>query len=1381
MKSKVCVFEKMNTDISDRFLPEGVYRNMINCRVGNLNEEGGGVVKNIKSTLAITPPDYGTGIVPTYIGGCLYSKASSVIAFKKHGVTLFITSYNIKTGVETILYKAINTIDCTKRITHSVVLDDLLYWVDGAGKIRKINLATIAVTDALTSEQMMIDKFPPMFPPTTESKVDATFSGNNITDTTFQFAYCWEYEDKEVSSYSPFSKSVIPFTADDENFPRNAIDVTVRTGDLQVTKIYIAYRQGNDKDWLLAEKLDKEELVISDDTTYVYRFYNDSFLSGLVQTKVLTNTNNPFYWFGALTLTKDNFLVAGLLKDGLTKPTGLTLALTKTILSTTVKIAGYKFGAKHKFGAIFRDENGRTDGVDATAEIEIPFFTDGDSYTTVKDIVRTTHNPYVNIGWEITGSAPSWAKSMSIVYLGNSTLVTFIQHVTKAIEDVGIYTYIDISPLNTLKDTTSILDPGTPSSILPSYVFTEGDRIRFITEKDGTLLQGTYDYEIKGYVSEITDSDGNIYFKDTIYVSKITDWLGDNIGEGSTYEIYTPKKQFSDDIYYEIGEVFTCSNGTILTTSGTLSDGDIYTFNRDMSAYIIGELVSDKVLGREDYAYSGNAGIVPKLDVIKSAEGIYPEAMVIPGKDADVANVYFYKNTTGSSQTVTVSGSYNIITETDNGCSFVLRHMASNDSIKQTRTIYTVPNTNGGTIITEKGTISYSITVSNNEYLYFYFDVPGKSNIFLHSPVNIEISVKITDFSISGSVESRHYSDYWQSDEHSYGRPYLELEENTTTKNSIVNTGKYFVGTDMNQINLIDSLNVKNVPYEHGLITGLLSRGDTLKVLCPDKEISFYLGKEEYMTGGGQRQLALTDSFIGTMRPYETDYGTENPESIMVDGSDVYYYDKKNKTIICSSKNGQIDIGRYGAKTYLSDVTARLYSFPVHEVFIGSNVKNDEILIVFTFTGSSVLPSGFVALSAGTGKTWVDLSSAPNGDIYACSNNGDIYKRTNGTGAFTALGQTSRDWARITVAPNGNVYACTYSGDIYKQTAGAGNFVALSQTSRLWRGLTAAPNGDIYASVYNGDIYKQTAGTGDFIALSQTTREWSQMCSDKDGNIYCCEYGDGIYKQTGGTGNFVLMVGSYIYCNDVASDSDGNLYVISPSGNIYKQNYGESVFTLYLSINAQIPSSITVAENDDIYVADQDIDIYYKSITPVASETSEIIVFNKVENAWKHRLEYSDSLGNVPMGMINYGETFIIYVNGNSFLNEAGATFNTFFGSAKESTINFVLNTEPVNTKVLRSLSFQGKEKWEIEISGDSDTQYPQGTYTKIPISRFKEKEGIYHSDVPANLKDKTGTVSLLRYAKGQPMRGRYFDVTLTNSDTTQVQLDLITVNYENQ
>lgn len=966
MKSHVLRFSQMNSDVADKFLPEGHYRKMRNCRPNNVNSKSGGVVENIPSTLAITPPSFGQTV--TYKGGCVDAKRDAIIAFYK-GTTnksLFITSLNTKTKVESFVMRS-TVIDITKRVTHCGVMGDFLFWIDGAYKVRKINLVEAMANNTLnyfSAEQTLIDKLPPLYPPTCVASQDTSFIGNNISSSIFQFAYAYEYDGFEISSWSPISKSVLPATSDNINYPNNRITVTVNTGDSSVKKIRIAYRKKNDGEWSLTDVLDKAELSIGNNTTYGYSFYNNKFIAQEVNTNVLSSSYNGFYEAQTLALSRDNFPILGLVKDGLEKPTGLTLTLGYTVGSSATKVAGFKFGAVHEFGVVFRDENGRTDGVNARTEIAIPFFTNTDVRSDVVYAASVNQSPYANITWSISGNAPSWAKTMSIVYLGNKSLYSFTDYTLTDISDVGIYTYLDLSALNSLKDTISVLDPGTPSLNISPYTFTKGDRIRFITNKSGVVLDDTdsavkFDYEILGEVANIVDSAGNAFYPNNIYVNKISDWNANNLGEGSVFEIYSPKKEFADSIFFEIGDVYSCVDGTIMTASGTATTGDVYCFRRDMSQFEVGELIADERTGKDNaYNYPadfddnyGGVGFSPQMNVIKNATGIQQA-----GYAQNTLGGGFYHNTTGETKQLTITGTYEFTTETNRGYWFVLRRSTTSANI-QDYIIFTEPHHTNALIGTYKGTINQTMSVPNGQYVSLYLDNADErhARIIIRNAPKIKLSVKITDFPYTpfeSFVESKDYSDYFESDEHSLGRPYVEIkEENTDFKNVLVYGGSYFEDTQINETNRIDSLNVRQIPTQFGAISAITVRGDVLKVFTPYKEMSFYLGKEQYSDGQSTNNFVLSSNKIGTINVYDSDYGTENQESILTTSSAVYYYDRKNAQVIATSNNGQLPINRYSFNSYLREVTARLNASTTSNVFIGYNDKNHEVIVCFIIDG----------------------------------------------------------------------------------------------------------------------------------------------------------------------------------------------------------------------------------------------------------------------------------------------------------------------------------------------------------------------------------------------------------------------------------------------
>ena len=229
-------------------------------------------------------------------------------------------------------------------------------------------------------------------------------------------------------------------------------------------------------------------------------------------------------------------------------------------------------------------------------------------------------------------------------------------------------------------------------------------------------------------------------------------------------------------------------------------------------------------------------------------------------------------------------------------------------------------------------------------------------------------------------------------------------------------------------------------------------------------------------------------------------------------------------------------------------------------------------------------------------RNWQGIAAAPNGDVYACVSDGDIYKQTGGTGDFIALGQTPRYWHGIAAAPNGDIYAAVSNGDIYKQTGGTGDFIALGQTPRYWRGVAAAPNGDVYASDYGGDIYKQTGGTGDFIALGQTPLLWFGMTAAPNGDIYACVYGGDIYKQTGGTGDFIALGQTPLLWFGMTAAPNGDLYACVYDGDIYKQTGGTGDF-IALGQTPRYWRGIAAAPNGDVYACVYDGGIYRYQFT----------------------------------------------------------------------------------------------------------------------------------------------------------------------------------------
>lgn len=121
--------------------------------------------------------------------------------------------------------------------------------------------------------------------------------------------------------------------------------------------------------------------------------------------------------------------------------------------------------------------------------------------------------------------------------------------------------------------------------------------------------------------------------------------------------------------------------------------------------------------------------------------------------------------------------------------------------------------------------------------------------------------------------------------------------------------------------------------------------------------------------------------------------------------------------------------------------------------------------------------TNFTTLYATTGLSLRDITIDASGNIYICDGT-DIYKQTGGIGSFNPLGTVGQVWTGLAAAPNGDIFACSEDtlstdGGIFVQYGGTGSFTSLNQANRDWSAI-AVSNGVSYATVAGGDVYKMT-------------------------------------------------------------------------------------------------------------------------------------------------------------------------------------------------------------------------------------------------------------------------------------------------------------------
>ena len=214
--------------------------------------------------------------------------------------------------------------------------------------------------------------------------------------------------------------------------------------------------------------------------------------------------------------------------------------VTATSLSTLGSSA-LKRGGSYTTGIVYYDRANRSGlvNISSDSELLIPFYTEK-----VNNIIQFDSPPFIT--WEITHAPPSWATHYQWVRTKNTATSRYLQWSPKAVSYLN-----DSGTVSNFNDGTQISIDITnlsteyiskyPDSVL-SYDYTPGDRVRFIKDSNGDLLQDYFDVKITSFTAGVLTMEKLNSFPD--------------FKEGCLFEIYTPKLELDADIYYEIGECF---------------------------------------------------------------------------------------------------------------------------------------------------------------------------------------------------------------------------------------------------------------------------------------------------------------------------------------------------------------------------------------------------------------------------------------------------------------------------------------------------------------------------------------------------------------------------------------------------------------------------------------------------------------------------------------------------------------------------------------------------------------------------------------------------------------------------------------------------------
>jgi len=318
----------INTDDDVRFISEGDYRSSSYMRSGSAEAQNAGSAESMPGNLLIDNPNLPSGM-NTVIGSARWVENNSIVYFVhnvngdhtlwsydvlSHQLTIVLGNLESAGGSFNIPNFAGSTLNLDRdySIFHANVVDNILYWTDNYNPPRKLDLNKAIKymesggTDEdgysflsfgsveVGSKTIDVLKAPPLVIIEAEYATDTTRNFNKLYGNQYQFRYQYVYENNEESKWSMISKQ--PFPPSEEfisgrdirdSLKWNIINLTYRTGPKNVKQINFAYRRGENGNWLVFKQLDLKLEGVSNLTTQVLVFDDNTAPSGATLTDIL--------------------------------------------------------------------------------------------------------------------------------------------------------------------------------------------------------------------------------------------------------------------------------------------------------------------------------------------------------------------------------------------------------------------------------------------------------------------------------------------------------------------------------------------------------------------------------------------------------------------------------------------------------------------------------------------------------------------------------------------------------------------------------------------------------------------------------------------------------------------------------------------------------------------------------------------------------------------------------------------------------------------------------------------------------------------------------------------------------------------------------------
>lgn len=410
----------LNADDVDAVIAINQWVNMENCRVGSTDKGVTGVVESVGGTLLLS--DVQPSVTFICIGGVVDEAKNRFFYFlcnkhtPDHKIMCYIPDTN--TMYVTLLSSQVTGgLNFNKNfLIHSAeIIGDLMYWTDGNGSPKKINVEaalklnnpsyvtdTAAYTSPLSQSVIELIRRPYGLPVTVAKSTDGGFSNNFVKDFSGQFASAFIYRDGEETVASVPSEMVI-LNFSGETFNRVQVSFPLSETfdqDVQVIQLLVRFDNSPDyfiiKQWNRANSTDAAAIAAhnSGATALSYNFYNNAQGIPFGSAKSAKQEDAVPIKSGTLEFANNKLFLGNNLKGFDTPATTSLFASLFLNPSSPTSALQLKANGSYQIAVRFRDNSKRNIGFAVTNSNCIVTCPDR-SYGTL---------PYYNLNWALSNT-----------------------------------------------------------------------------------------------------------------------------------------------------------------------------------------------------------------------------------------------------------------------------------------------------------------------------------------------------------------------------------------------------------------------------------------------------------------------------------------------------------------------------------------------------------------------------------------------------------------------------------------------------------------------------------------------------------------------------------------------------------------------------------------------------------------------------------------------------------------------------------------------------------------------------------------------------------------------------------------------------------------